>query len=371
MFSTSTSKKVKSQDTPTIDKQPLRVSDGNTHYIEEQGVAYLKPTIGIKILILCFKLLLLGVWGVLFYDLFIEDLKMSNSFWFYVIYICISLLLSITFLFAYTDHSTKRYFNKNNGKFKLSSIDFSRKEKKIKKIIGIQIIGYQKHQKVPSGASGSIKGLFTYFQLNVVMKNYKRYTIATFKKRENVMEVAQKLSVFLTKPIFNEIEKFEGIDEETERLSNNFHSRLILQDDFEIKMTKDEFLERLIHHKHYEIIQVNKSSLTIDSTPLNLFNFSLGKFINQGLFKPYIAYVELEQKNHVIKVTMKTKFRYEFLLYISVFLILLLCNFYGVAMIVIMSTLLFWSFQRGDEKVFFQLIKKDALVEDKTSNIME
>ena len=114
MTSTSTSIKVKSQDSPTIDKKPLSASDGSTHYIEEQGVAYLKPTIGIKIFILCFKLLLLGVWGVLFYDLFIEDLKMSNSFWFYVIYISISLLLSITFLFAYLDHSTKRFFNKNN-----------------------------------------------------------------------------------------------------------------------------------------------------------------------------------------------------------------------------------------------------------------
>lgn len=362
---------MKSKEEFTIEKSPLKASDGNTRYIEKEGVAHLSPTLGIKMLILFFKLVLLGLWSVLFYDFIIDDFRMSKSFWFYIIYIILCLLLSITFLLSYFNHKTKRYFNKNTGKFILRNIDFSGKEKKIKNILGIQIIGYQKYQRVHTGETVSTKALFTYFQLIIVMKNLKRYNVATFRKRKNVKEVANKLSIFLMKPIHNEIEKFESIDEKTKRLSINYRSRFVLQDYFEINISKEELLERLNRNKHFKIIETDKNRIIIGSEPLDIFGFTLGKIINQGIFEPFKAYVDIKQSHHSLKINMKTKFRYEFIIYIAVFLFLLLLSFYNIALIIISVIVLFWTFQRGDEKTFFQIIKNDVLLDDRTSNIIE
>ena len=130
-------------------------------------------------------------------------------------------------------------------------------------------------------------------------------------------------------------------------------------------------MKRLDYNNDFKIIETDKSRIIIDSEPLGLFGFTLGKAINKGVFEPFKAYVNIEQSDQCMKINMKTKFRYEFIIYITFFLLLLISGFYKAAMIVIVLTILFWTFQRGDEKTFFQIIKNDILLEDRTSNIIE
>ncbi len=362
---------MKLQEKLTIEKSPLKTDDNNTKFLEKDNIVYFYPTLKFKILIRFFQLFLFSLWSILFCDFFIEDFKMSNSFWFYAIYIILSLILSIGFLFVYIDHKSKRYFNKNTGKFLLNDIDFSVKEKKIEKILGIQIIGFQKKQTVPNINGPSIKALFTYFQLIIVMHNLKRYNVATFRKRKNIIEVANKLSSFLEKPIFNEIEKFEGLDEETKRLRKTFRSRFILQDNFEINITKEELLKRLKNEKYCNITILDKNKIIVDVNELDIFNLNLGHLINKWRFQPYLVYIKIEKRNHLMKINMETKFRYEFYLYIAFSILMMILNYNTIATIGITTTILFWISQRADEKTLFQILKKVILREDKTSNIID
>ncbi|WP_324026478.1 hypothetical protein QSV08_03055 [Maribacter sp. BPC-D8] len=361
---------MKLEEKNTIEKTPLKASDSNTRYLEKENEVFFKPTVVNKILVLFLQIFLIGLWSVLFYDVFIKDLNMPDSFWFYTIYIFIGFILSVSFLIGYINYKTKRYFNIKTGKFTLSHKDFIKKEKKLDKILGIQIIGFQERRRIPAGNIGTMNALFTNFQLIIVMQNLKRYNIATFNNREKVFAVANKLSTFLQKPIFNEIGNFEGIDEKLNKLSKSFRSRFILKDNFEVSITKEELVERLVHENSYEIKWLNENLLVVDATKLGVFNSNLGSFINKYGLKPFEAYIQIEKRNNLLRVHMNTKFRYEFLIYISLVAITLAFGFFELATMILLVTILFWFFQRGDEKTFFHFLKINILKEDKDANIL-
>ncbi|MBQ4819932.1 hypothetical protein [Aquimarina sp. MMG016] len=358
-----------------IAKTRLKESAGNTKYVEKNNVAYFKPTVLIIFLIYTFSILLLGFWGTVFYDFFIEDLKFIEDmpWFFYIMFILLGLILSIAFMIPYSDYKTKRSFNKKTGRFRLGDSSFSKKGKKLKNIIAIQIIGYQEHRKIPTNTDtgGSVKALFTFFQLIIVMKNKDRYLVATYRNRDKILEIANKLSKFLEQPILDEIKNFEGVDEETKSLSKNFSSRITLTDYFEIDITKDELLKRLNSKDYYDIIELENNIIKIDPEPIRIYNTNLGYYIRRKPFENICAYIYLSQKQDILQVNLSTKFRYEFLIYTSISLILVLLEFSRVTGIIgIILTGLVWWLQRSNEKSLFRMIKEHMTLSNKVSNIV-
>ncbi|MBA6316038.1 hypothetical protein [Cellulophaga baltica] len=279
-------------------------------------------------------------------------------------------MLSITFIKPYLDYKTKRFFDKNTGLFSLKHKSFKNKTKKIDEIYGIQIIGFQKHQRVPNGSYGSCNALFTYFQLIIVMKDLKRYNIATFKKRKPLIESAKKLSLFLKKPLFNEIEKFEGLDEETTKLSRNFRSRFVLTDNFESNLTIKELKNKIITvEKYYSVKHINDKLIIVNPSKSGLFNSNLGYYITGKVLRPIEAYFKLREKEESLEVKITTKFRNEFIIYFSLFILFIMTGFYKIAFIILLLTVLFWFLQRGQEKTFFLILKKHILGQNRDENI--
>ncbi|WP_152537510.1 hypothetical protein [Aquimarina pacifica] len=276
----------------------------------------------------------------------------------------------MTFLKPYRNYKTKRYFNKNTGNFSLSHRDFKKEEKKIDKILGIQIIGYQKNKRVRAGRLGSMNALFTYFQLIVVMQDFKRYNIATFQERKLLIETADKLCIFLKKPFFNEIENFEGNDEKTARLTRSFRSKFILTDNFESNTSIEELKKRILEKEYYSTKEISNEKIIIDPSKLGIFNSNLAYYITSNFLRPIEAYLHFKKKNGFTEVIISTKFRKEFIIYVSSLLLVSILGFYKIAAILFVLIILFWFLQRSDEKTFFLILKQDILAENKDSNLL-
>ena len=66
---------------------------------------------------------------------------------------------------------------------------------------------------------------------------------------------------------------------------------------------------------------------------------------------------------------MSTRFRNEFIIYIALFSLSFLLQFYKLGCIILLTTILFWLLQRSNEKTLFQIIKQDLMEANKDSNI--
>ena len=352
----------------SIDKTPLKEKTTRKKHVEKNGVIYFKRNRLLIFFTMLVNVSLFGSLGILIYDIFIDtEHSVSSSLGLWIFVFSMS-LVSIGFYFS----TRKRYFfDKGKGIFFLAHDDFRKNKKKISDILGIQILAYQFYQRVPgTDFTSSGKELVTLFEVNVAMNDFKRYHIASYKKRNEALIVVNNISTLLKKPIFDEISYFESSSEKSRRLGNSFKSGFVLKDNFDVTQSKEELIS-IWQNEIFDIQKMDENNFIIDLKESDLESFSLGKQLDEGIFRPLKFYTNISTKNNKTEVSITTKFKYEFLIYVALCLLVIILNWEIPIIVFSIFTTMYWFAKRSEEKTILKILKSYLEPDEETHNLIK
>ncbi|GAA4108900.1 hypothetical protein GCM10022393_05280 [Aquimarina addita] len=318
----------------TLNDQPAQLGpditpiekDGSKNRMVKKGhMMYLKPSNWLYGAVWILRVMIIAFWGSVIYNIYTLNFILFDELWLFfsilwtLVYYFIGILFSLYSLILTAKYKAKEYFDNKNGVYKIYQPEEDTDlNNEISDISSLQLIGYQKYhtERYYSKNSGSTSAvvLTAIFQLIIITSKGERKLVANFVKRSNAIRQSRRLSKFINKPLLNYTDHLESNDEAESKIGKMISSRHILHSTFKTKMCKKDILEE-IEAADFSAKSLSKNTYILQKKQHYDTNF-------YGKHLPAKIKLTLEEFQEGTSISLKSIFRYEFLVYLGITLLI-------------------------------------------------